>query len=259
MSPDGEWQRAVTLGAQGRYLESWSVLDVRGREDAPALTLRASHLRQIGEAGHAMVGDRAALRVAQGAAERADARIGIAADALCAGEGVAASRELDAAEPDARAAGWRTATRLAWVRAECDLARGDAASALLNADEAVRLSARHSPRHHAKSRIIRAVALISLEQAAPGLADLAAAAETLRAESLATLQWPAALVALDAIQRDLIPLSEPRVVEPLGHLVVEGRAAAALIGKHLPPDLSARWLQRPDVVRLAAGGEPDHG
>lgn len=259
MTPDGEWHRAVTLGAQGCYVESWSVLDARGRDDAPALTLRASHLRQIGEAEQAMAGDRSALRVAVDVEGRADARIGIAADFLCGGDPDAAYRELDAAEPDALAAGWRTATRLGWVRAECALARGDAASALLSADEAVRRSARHSPRHHAKSRIIRAVALMSSEQTASGLADLVAAAETLRAENLATLQWPAALIALDAFQRDLVPLVEAGVVEALGHLVDEGRTATVLIGEHLPHELAARWLLRPDVVRLAAGGESGHG
>ena len=257
MAPDAQWQRAVSLGAEGCYVESWSVLD--GRGDAPALTLRASHLRQIGEAEQALTGDLAALGVAVDAEEHADARIGIAADLLCGGDAEAASRELDAAEPDALAAGWRTATRLGWVRAECALARGDADSALLSADEAVRLSSRHSPRHHAKSRIIRAVALMSSDQAASGLADLAAAAASLRAENLATLQWPAALVALDAIQRDLIPRAEVRLVEDLRLLAVEGRAATVLISEHLPPDLAERWLQRPDVVRLAAGGESSHG
>lgn len=263
MTTDDAWERAVTLGSRGRYLESWAVLDARGREDAPALTLRASHLRQIGEGESAMAGDRSALLIARDQDERADARIGMAADLLCAGDAHAAARELDAAAPDALAAGWRTSTRLAWVRAEVALAGGDVDSALRQAGEAARLSAPCSARHEAKSRIIRAAALLSPgatgtdgeaggDSVAEGLADLIAAAATLRQAGLATLQWPAALVALDALERGTATGRSPGASQALARLVVEGRSAASLIAEHLPPDLAARWLGRPDVVRLAA-------
>jgi len=247
MPYDAAWQRAVVLGAQGHYVEAWSVLDARGVDDSPALTLRASHLRQVGETARALELDHASAAVASSREERADALIGVAADLLCSGEVGPARERLDAAEADSRA-GWRTATRHAWVGAECALASGHAERAVSRAEDAISLSRAHSARHAAKSQIIRAAAVLST--GAPdahrvAVADLVDAAVVLRRESWATLQWPAALVALDA------PSGSVGGPDVQG-LISEGCAAVRVVREHLPPDIASRWSARPDVTRLGA-------
>ena len=74
---------AVALGARGHYDESWRLLDLVHQPSLNSLvsSTRGSHLRQIGAIDLARRADERALADAVDTESRADARIGLAADA----------------------------------------------------------------------------------------------------------------------------------------------------------------------------------
>jgi hypothetical protein len=162
------WQRAVASGGQGRYATATAELDTLARIGAdgsvPALALstRASFLRQLGWHAHARNWDGRALAAAGTDAEaRADALIGLAADALGLGRFPLSARLLAAAAAAVAAStSARLPVRLAWVGAELAMATGEGAKAVERAEGAVALaSASDSVRHAVKSGVVLAAAL----------------------------------------------------------------------------------------------------
>ena len=234
------WQSAVEQGTQGRYrdaaLRCEQLLDLHGRWRSLALSTQASHRRQIGDIDAAESGDEAALECAADDESRADALIGLAADAVARGDSVAAAaHHADAA---AVAHDWRTRTRWHWVGAEHALLTGDPVLARDHAVGAVATCSAWSPRHRAKSQIVLAAASADTS----GLVDTA---RLVQESGWATLEWPLALVAGDHADQ----------VDPdwLAATWARGVTATLLIEEQLPSDLAAIWRRHPGVRRLRVG------
>ena len=164
------WLRAVAAGGQGRYGSAMADLDGvcrlqrGGALVSLALSTRASFLRQLGWHDRARRWDGRAMALAGSDPEaRADALIGLAADALGVGRFAASAAALGRAGELLTGSGWpRLPVRLAWVSAELAMARGDGATAVGHAERAVELAAAFgSARHAVKSDVIRAAALCS--------------------------------------------------------------------------------------------------
>lgn len=210
-------------------------------------TLASVH-RQLGRHAQARAHDELSLELSDGQGEAGfDALLGLAADAVGLGDAGVAAANLRAAEELAsgRLDWWRQNVRLGWVRAEVSLLEGAPEAAVEAATAAVDL-AEHSgaPRHVAKGLLFAGVA-----QVEAGLEETAAA--TLRrgallAESLGTLPlvWPARAV-LGALLAGRDQAQSDRSLDA-------ARAAVALIGDDLPPDLREDWLTRADVAALLA-------
>lgn len=127
------------------------------------------------------------------AAARADALLGLAADALGLAELDLADRLLDRVCPDPFTGGsWRTAVRACWVRAELALcrdhpeqARDWAARALVGAEEA------GAGRHAVKSALVLAVAEAAAGYPAGQVINLLSSlSERTHATGLLSLEWP---------------------------------------------------------------------
>lgn len=234
------WQSAVEQGAQGRYLDAAvrceQLVASGGRWRSLSLSTRASHCRQIGDIDAAQSGDEAALECAADDESRADALIGLAADAVARGDSAAAAAHH--ADAGSFAHDWRTRTRWHWVGAEQALLLGDFLAARDHALEAVSSCSAWSPRHRAKSQIILAAASAD----ASYLTDTAVLIEE---SGWATLEWPLALVAGDHAEQ----------VDPdwLAAAWARGVAATLLIEEQLSSDLAAIWRRHPGVRRLRAG------
>lgn len=194
------WLRAVALGGAGRYGAAHAELNAiavsrPGRLASLALSTRASHVRQLGWHAQARGLDGRALAMAGTDAEaRADALIGLAADALGLARFPLAHALLERAEPlsehgDVRWA-WRLPLRLAWVHAELAMMSGDGGRSLRYARTAEQL-ARDVPsvRHQVKTSMVLAAALSSAgdfdESALVAARGLQAAA----ANGLVPLRW----------------------------------------------------------------------
>jgi hypothetical protein len=166
-APDQTWLRAVAAGGQGRYASALTDLDIASRTaEAPVRSLaastRASFLRQLGWHGAARPWDGRALALAGTDPDaRADAVIGLAADALGVGRFALSARLLDrAGESVAAGASPRLPVRLAWVSAELAMVTGRGADAVTRARTAVALAADFgSARHSVKSDVVHAAAL----------------------------------------------------------------------------------------------------
>ena len=236
MAEERTFARAVILGARGRYLSSWALLSEP--LDACALTLRGSHLRQIGAAGAAQECDALALTHARGSVDSADAGLGWAADALALGRiGLAEQRWSDVFDT-AVAAEQRTAVRAHWVGAEISLAQGDVAGSLRHAHAAVDLAARVSDRHLAKSLMILAAAATvggdnALAQPAMEKAD-----HLIEQQRWLSLWWPWTLIA-----QQMHGVAERYKAD-------RGWWAVLTIAAHLPEELAAAWMRQADVRRI---------
>jgi tetratricopeptide (TPR) repeat protein len=169
-TPLQTWQRAVVAGGQGRYASGFADLDAVGRTPGAgslaslALSTRASFLRQLGRHVDARQWDGRALALAGTDAEaRADALIGLAADALGIGRFDASARLLHRAhEVIGDASRGRLPVRFAWVSAELAMCASDGAAALGHAERAVELApSTGSVRHAVKSDVVLAAALCS--------------------------------------------------------------------------------------------------
>jgi hypothetical protein len=180
-TPHQLWLRAVASGGQGRYGSAYGDLaalrrSFLDRQATPRLvslahSTQGSLLRQLGWHTLARGWDGRALALADADPEaRADALIGLAADALGVGRFAAAAMLLTRADaalapaelPDHVAD--RLAVRRRWVAAELAMAAGDGATALRHAEEAVELAqamAVASARHRVKSDVVLAAALCS--------------------------------------------------------------------------------------------------
>ena len=200
------WLRAVASGGQGRYATAMAELDTlaRVRDGGPfpalALSTRASFLRQLGWHSHARTWDGRALALAAADAEsRADALIGLAADALGVGRFPLSAQLLTRARNAVNAgASARLPVRLAWVSAELAMATGDGAAAVGHAERAVALAAAmDSVRHAVKSDVVLAAALCSAgePERSRGIADTALQAA--EENGLVPLTWALACLLAD--------------------------------------------------------------
>ncbi|MFZ8978191.1 MAG: hypothetical protein ACO3JT_02300 [Candidatus Nanopelagicales bacterium] len=240
-TPDDLWIDAATQGARGDYSEAAALCralaDHGGRWRSLALSMRASHHRQVGAIVTARALDVQALDSADDDESCADALIGLAADDVAAGA-ASTAQDWHAQAGVMAANGWRTLTRWHWVGAELALLVGDRGAAADHARASVACSAEESHRHEAKSLIIVAAAT-------GDPTGLDRVATVLEASSWPTLQWPLALVAADLGDR----------VDPvwLARAWHAGADATYRIEERLPAGLVATWRAQPGVGRLRAG------
>jgi hypothetical protein len=241
------WERAVDLGARGEYATAAEILagliDEGGTWSSLGLSTLASHRRQIGDIAGAMDLDARALSCAIDPESRADALIGLAADAVASGDAVDASmRHSEAAQVAAQ--GWRTLTRWHWVGAELSLLTADRTASTEHAVLAVSACRGRSERHMAKSRIVRAAVT-------GAVGDLPAVRRVLGTEGWVTLEWPLSLVAGDhAAQLPSAWLAEAWEA---------GRGATYTIEGCLPETLQPVWRAHPGVRRLREDLSPAGG
>lgn len=189
--PGQRWLAAVVLGAQGRYARAATLLDdlVRRQDDLGALAAAtlASHRRQLGGHAAARVLDAAALARATSDEARADALLGLAADAVGTGRLAEARRLRDRAPRTT----WRARVRAGWVSAEIELSAGRADEARPHAERA--LDEAEATRHLVKSRIVLA-ATISGSDPAMARKLVTQARDEATELHLLTLAWPASLL-----------------------------------------------------------------
>ena len=172
-TPQQHWLRAVAAGGQGRYSSARSDLAAMlrcapsGRLASLAHSTQGSFLRQLGWHASARRWDGRALTLAGDDAEaRADALIGLAADALGVGRFAAAATLLTQVDPSVSNAARRPAVRRSWVAAELAMATAAGSTAVRHAETAVELAAQPGPaggfeRHRVKSQVVLAAALCS--------------------------------------------------------------------------------------------------
>ncbi|OBG98681.1 hypothetical protein [Mycobacterium sp. E3247] len=212
VTPEDLWLRAVAAGGQGRYGSAYRDLAVL-RRSAPAGRLislahstQGSFLRQLGWHTVARGWDGRALALAGSADAAADARadalIGLAADALGVGRFAAAAVLLARADTELGAGPVpdRQPVRRAWVAAELAMARGDGTRAVREATEAVRLAgamAIPSARHAVKSEVVLAAALCSAGAVEGARAVADAALDAAGLLGLVPLRWALACLLID--------------------------------------------------------------
>jgi hypothetical protein len=208
-TPDQLWLRAVASGGQGRYGSAYRDLAVlrrggpAGRLVSLAHSTQGSFLRQLGWHVQARGWDGHALALAGTDPEaRADALIGLAADALGVGRLAAAATLLTRADsvlvsarvPD------RLAVRRRWVAAELAMASGEGKIAVRHAEEAVELARAMvvtSARHRVKSDVVLAAALCSAGATERARAVAEAALDTTGRLGLIPLRWAVACLLID--------------------------------------------------------------
>ncbi|BBX74743.1 hypothetical protein [Mycobacterium shinjukuense] len=212
-TPHQLWLRAVAAGGQGRYSCAYSDLaSLRRRVPTGPLaslahSTQASFLRQLGWHTRARGWDGRALALAGTDPEaRADALVGLAADALGVGR-LAASAELLARADSALQGAHlpalvadRLAVRRRWVAAELALAAGDGATAVRHAETAVQLAramASASARHRVKSAVVLAAALCSAGAIGRARAVAEAALEDTGRFRLIPLRWALTCLLID--------------------------------------------------------------
>jgi hypothetical protein len=162
LPPRQRWLAGVCLGALGRYAAAARFL-LPGGQPAGSLaaSCAASHLRQRGRHADAEVLDRLALAGAATAEERADALVGLVADAVGTLDLAESRRRLAVASADLDGdRAWRAVVRLGWVRAEVALMGDDP----LGAADWARISGRRSRevgawRHAIRSDLVLGAAL----------------------------------------------------------------------------------------------------
>ena len=256
------WLAGVCLSAMGRYGAAISQLHpvladvstpVRANFAGLAATTMASVQRQLNRYDDSRKYDEWAVAAAAGNFEvLTDAWMGLAADAIGAGDISQAEQCL------ARASRyyfgrdeWRTSLRIEWVRTEISLTRGDAATAIEYAEDALsRAEASDAPRHVAKSLLFLGSSLYTSAQRTPAAepAALARAMTTLRrcaalAQSLGALPlvWPAHLLLAVAL-----PDQDP------ARGVHRAAAATAVreILSDLPAPIASGWSALPEIADL---------
>ncbi|HWT48175.1 MAG TPA: hypothetical protein VN255_06210 [Mycobacterium sp.] len=209
-TPNQLWLRAVASGGQGRYASAYQDLAVlrrsgpAGRLASLAHSTQASFLRQLGWHTVARGWDGRALALAGTDPEaRADALIGLAADALGVGRFAAAATLLAAVDPllvSGPAVPDRLPVRRGWVAAELAMASGEGELAVRRAEEAVQLAramAVVSARHRVKSEMVLAAALCSAGSTDRARAVAEAALEATGRFELIPLRWALACLLID--------------------------------------------------------------
>ena len=204
------WLRAVAAGGQGRYGSAYRDLaELRragpaGRLVSLAHSTQASFLRQLGWHTLARGWDGRAMALAGTDPEaRADALIGLAADALGVGR-LAASATLLTRADAALVSGPEVADRLPvrrqWVAAELAMVSGEGATAVRHAEAAVELTgamAVPSARHRVKSEVVLAAALCSAGATGRARAVAEAALDATGRLRLLPLRWALACLLID--------------------------------------------------------------
>lgn len=203
------WLRAVAAGGQGRYGSAYRDLAALRRAASSARLVSLAHsthgsfLRQLGWHARARGWDGRALALAGRDPEaRADALIGLAADALGIGRFGVAAALLSRADsvlgaptlPD------RLPVRRRWVGAELAMARGDGGDAVAAAEEAVALAGAMAPaseRHRVKSDVVLAAALCSAGDIERARAVAEAALDATGRSGLIPLRWAVACLLID--------------------------------------------------------------
>jgi hypothetical protein len=202
------WLAGICLGAVGRYrtAERWLLPGPAASQTASSLALscRASHLRQLGRHAEAEALDSAALAAATDPEARADALVGLVADAVGRLDLTTARRRLDAAGAEWAGqvgrrpgdhSGWRPQVRLAWVTAEVALLGGDPAAAVTAARSAYdRSRSATACRHAVKSQLVLGAALEAAGRTRAAARVLRAAAAGADRLDLLPLVWPARTV-----------------------------------------------------------------
>jgi hypothetical protein len=213
-TPPQLWLRAVAAGGQGRYGSAYRDLaelrraGAAGRLVSLAHSTQASFLRQLGWHALARGWDGRALALAGADPEaRADALIGLAADALGVGRFAAAATLLaraDSAPTHAPPVPDRLGVRRGWVAAELAMARGEGAQAVRHAEEAVDLARAMasgpigtSARHQVKSQVVLAAALCAAGSTARASAVAEAALQDTGRLQLLPLRWALACLLID--------------------------------------------------------------
>jgi hypothetical protein len=253
--PRTRWLLGAALGALGRYGEARRALSgcLNGPYASLAASTLASHYRQLGRHDEAPGWDQRALELAGENPEALwDARIGLAADAVGAGDLAAARARLVTAGGEATAGGegprrsnerpasrhWRRRVRYGWVETEIALLAGDPSEACRVAETALTIAEdAAAPRHVAKCLLFLG--------ASRHVAGDAGADTTLRRAS----QEAAAVGALPLYWVAEYLLSQRGTAE--FHLA---RSAAAIleIAAGLPDDDRKRWLDRVDIAGIVA-------
>ena len=266
LTPRARWLAGVCLGAAGRYGAAATMLAPTGEpasaspDDAvPSLaaSTRASHLRQLGRHAEAEPLDLLALRSAgsspAAAVARADALVGLVADAVGALDLGLALDRLGAAEGDLapgagpRSAGgwidgarWRGLVRLDWVRAETALLGGDPAAAVLAATAALDRARRAAaPRHVTKSLMMLGATTQAIGDENLAIRQLGSAAAAAARLGALPLVWPARL-----LLARLLDEGDPRTAER--ERQAAGSALCAIAGG-LPAAEAASLLARPEI------------
>ncbi|MBM3688750.1 MAG: hypothetical protein FJW80_03685 [Actinobacteria bacterium] len=244
------WQEAAELGGRGHYTTSWSTLDRLAVEEprwaSLALSMRGSHLRQVGDVRAAREHDARALALSCDDESRADALLGLAADDVAEGHAGAAYDYLERSGVLA-AAGWRTLTRQSWVSAELALLEGDAQAAIDAGERALAACAGRSQRHEAKSLLVIDAARGSSTPAPVCGEAIVRAAPLMLSGGWATLEWPAALIADDLVRAGR---ATPDLTREIDALRSRGASAVLTVAAGLPEELRARWLDGPAARRL---------
>lgn len=206
-TPRQLWLRAVACGGQGRYGSAYRDLAALrrsgsgGRLVSLAHSTQGSFLRQLGWHERARGWDGRALALAGTDPEaRADALIGLAADALGVGRLAAAAALLTRADSTLAAASApdRLAVRRGWVGAELAMASGEGDVAVHRAEEAVDLARLEaSARHRVKSDVVLAAALCSAGRADRAREVAEAALDDTERFGLIPLRWALACLLID--------------------------------------------------------------
>jgi hypothetical protein len=206
-TPEQLWLRAVAAGGQGRYGSAYRDLAVlrRGAADGRLASLahstQGSFLRQLGWHALARGWDGRAMALAGADPEaRADALIGLAADALGVGRFAAAATLLSRVDLAPGAVPDRMPVRRGWVAAELAMALGDGESAVRHAEEAVERAgamSRASARHGVKSDVVLAAALCSAGEIERARAVAETAFDATGRLGLIPLRWALACLLID--------------------------------------------------------------
>jgi hypothetical protein len=210
-TPHQHWLRAIAAAGQGRYGSAHGDVEAllrsvpAGRLASLAHSTQGSFLRQLGWHTLARRWDGQALMLAGPYVDaRADALIGLAADALGVGRFAAATTLLDLVELSAGDASRRLAVRRSWVAAELAMATGAGSSAVRHAEAAVELAAEPlcepgvgSERHRVKSRLVLAAALCSSGDVNRARTVGEAAFEAAGRLGLIPLRWALACLLVD--------------------------------------------------------------
>ncbi len=207
------WLAAVVLGGQGHSAAAATALTAlladRDRVIASlAASTLASHRRQLGGHAAARALDGRALATAPGAGPsdpdgvdaagaRADALLGLAADAIGAGR----TGEARLLHGRVEARSWRSEVRRGWVAAEVELAEGRADRAVAPAEAAVAVARdAGAVRHELKSEVVLGTSLVvwgTADGVARGVELLECDLNHITKRDLWSLIWPTALVLLD--------------------------------------------------------------
>lgn len=203
VTPVELWLRAVAAGGQGRYACAHADLALLRRQRLPGSPLPSlahsttgSLLRQLGWHLRARGWDGLALRLACDDESRADALVGLAADALGVGRYATSRALLDSARRYRGPA--RQAVRLAWVSAELAMVTEAGAEAVRHARKAVALANAEgmaegvSVRHRIKSDVVLAAALCAAGRLQESRATADSALAATRQWGLVPLQWAVA-------------------------------------------------------------------